>query len=714
MKIEKIGHYSITNHESVYDEEAMTALELAGRTAKKVNQVIDYLDEATSQVERIPEVVNEAVEDTIKTGAFDEAINEYAGDLEARLDNLIASTPEGSTTMDVEIIDARSGADGYIHVNLGEAIRKQYIDVKESADDKLSAQALEYGYRKNLNHRELWLQGWLSEETGQHGTTGSDYNRYICTKYIPKEVERVVTNGHPMEVFVFSKTNTFLHKVSGRRVDYTFDHSIYNYRIHVTAYTEAMGSEWTTSKNTCNIGDYKDILFLADRIDETPDTVSASAEKLGYKRDLNRRSLWTQGYLYGATGLEGIDPTGYDYWLYNRTDYLPAEVEKIAVDGGYKARLFKYDIRGNFIGYETVTGVSDYLDTSYKYRVDLSPTQANLGERRLVNDVWDKLKLLADKNVGSGGGSATGTNSPFKTDAVFKPYAHEYINVDIDELCEELSTDYAEFFNVCPPEDETIGNDSGGAKIPLFRFKPPISDANTPKIVVVGGQHGFEKGSVLGLIKMVEDLKNVKKPPILRYVELIVIPCLSPSTYNANTYKNVNGVNLNRNYSYAWKKESPDSDYYGGEAPFDQPETRALRDLILKERPDIVIDFHSMGSGLISDSEDIHVYYACGFTDPYYMKLKSVVKANLINFDYSYGGDGNVSYSTHGRFEGFDGTINNKASLDNWCAYDLNTLSLTVEGFNGDDEYLSGYVIKSNTEIILNFICEFLAEYSRG
>lgn len=40
MSIEPINHYSLTNPASVYDEEALTALELAARTAGKVNEVI--------------------------------------------------------------------------------------------------------------------------------------------------------------------------------------------------------------------------------------------------------------------------------------------------------------------------------------------------------------------------------------------------------------------------------------------------------------------------------------------------------------------------------------------------------------------------------------------------------------------------------------------------------------------------------------------------
>ena len=41
MPLNKINHYSMNNPASVYDEEALTALELSARTAKKVNDCVE-------------------------------------------------------------------------------------------------------------------------------------------------------------------------------------------------------------------------------------------------------------------------------------------------------------------------------------------------------------------------------------------------------------------------------------------------------------------------------------------------------------------------------------------------------------------------------------------------------------------------------------------------------------------------------------------------
>lgn len=64
--IEKLDHYSLTNPASVYDEEAMTALELAGRTAGKVNEAIDLVNENEQTVKDAKEYMVDNLEDTVK------------------------------------------------------------------------------------------------------------------------------------------------------------------------------------------------------------------------------------------------------------------------------------------------------------------------------------------------------------------------------------------------------------------------------------------------------------------------------------------------------------------------------------------------------------------------------------------------------------------------------------------------------------------------
>lgn len=149
MTVEKLNpHYSMTNPASIYDEEALTALELAGRTAAKVNEVVDAQNKVREDVDNqinhvIPETIANDVQDHIENGDFDAQINEFTGDIQqtvhesedqlraeinqlgVRVDNLLGQVTTGSTSMDAEIIDMRTGVDGKAYTSAGDAIRKQ-------------------------------------------------------------------------------------------------------------------------------------------------------------------------------------------------------------------------------------------------------------------------------------------------------------------------------------------------------------------------------------------------------------------------------------------------------------------------------------------------------------------------------------------------------------------------------------------------------------
>lgn len=134
--IEKIGHYSLESPASIYDEEAMTALQLAGRTAAKVNEVIEQSNKLVTDTtewmqhttdETIPAEVSAEVQEQIEDGTFDKQIDKSLGNLNVRVNNLLGSMQEGSTTMDAEVIDLRICPDGEQYTNAGEAMRKQFM-----------------------------------------------------------------------------------------------------------------------------------------------------------------------------------------------------------------------------------------------------------------------------------------------------------------------------------------------------------------------------------------------------------------------------------------------------------------------------------------------------------------------------------------------------------------------------------------------------------
>ena len=161
--IKKIEHYAIENPASVFDEEALTALELAGRTAHKVNEIVgtvdEFIDETNEEIERfegsmdkrmreveettahcaekIEEFETTTIQETvvketarqIAEGSLDHVVVNNIEILGARLDNLLEMEGNVGNTA-AEVVDARIGNGGEQYENLGAALRGQTTNIK--------------------------------------------------------------------------------------------------------------------------------------------------------------------------------------------------------------------------------------------------------------------------------------------------------------------------------------------------------------------------------------------------------------------------------------------------------------------------------------------------------------------------------------------------------------------------------------------------------
>lgn len=163
MAIKKMPHhYSFENPASVYDEEAMTALELAGRQGAKINEVVEgfntlehdtneHLNQQDAnlaqrldaQDKAIPVTVRETVQQHIENGDFDQQIDdsmdkftEQTGNrvslLETRLNNMVGQFPAGASSGDAELGDLRVTFDGRTFGSAGEAVRKVTAELNDT------------------------------------------------------------------------------------------------------------------------------------------------------------------------------------------------------------------------------------------------------------------------------------------------------------------------------------------------------------------------------------------------------------------------------------------------------------------------------------------------------------------------------------------------------------------------------------------------------
>jgi murein peptide amidase A len=105
-----------------------------------------------------------------------------------------------------------------------------------------------------------------------------------------------------------------------------------------------------------------------------------------------------------------------------------------------------------------------------------------------------------------------------------------------------------------------------------------VGDPAAPrKILVVGEVHGNEPAG-RGIVAA---LRHTTAPP---GSQLLLIEDLNPDGFAHRTRVNAHGVDLNRNSSEHWAGAGP--------KPWSEPETRAIRALILRERPTLTIYYH--------------------------------------------------------------------------------------------------------------------------
>ena len=141
----------------------------------------------------------------------------------------------------------------------------------------------------------------------------------------------------------------------------------------------------------------------------------------------------------------------------------------------------------------------------------------------------------------------------------------------------------------------TYGASFGGRPLLAYRL------GSGPSVhAIIGGIHGGYEWNTVNLVS--QTLEYLQENPALVPAEatLYVIPCANPDGYAAGTDRehgrmNGNGVDLNRNWNYEWQPTATHGTRVvdAGAYPFSEPETAALRDLILERDVEAAIFYHS-------------------------------------------------------------------------------------------------------------------------
>ncbi len=106
------------------------------------------------------------------------------------------------------------------------------------------------------------------------------------------------------------------------------------------------------------------------------------------------------------------------------------------------------------------------------------------------------------------------------------------------------------------------------------------------RAVVVGCIDGNECAGI-AIVRALESL------PLPAGLDLWLVVDMNPDGRAAGTLQNAHGVDLNRNFPLRWRRLGTRGYWqYSGPRPLSEPESRAMRDLLLRLRPGLVIWFH--------------------------------------------------------------------------------------------------------------------------
>src|SRR4051794_24542996 len=127
------------------------------------------------------------------------------------------------------------------------------------------------------------------------------------------------------------------------------------------------------------------------------------------------------------------------------------------------------------------------------------------------------------------------------------------------------------------------GHSVQGREIQAVRTGDPAAPRT---VLAVGDVHGDEQAGRA----VIRELRR-RTPPA--GVQVWTVASANPDGEAHGTRQNARGVDLNRNFPHRWRGGGRPFDvYYPGARAASEPETRAMRRLIRRLRPDVTVWFH--------------------------------------------------------------------------------------------------------------------------
>lgn len=238
---------------------------------------------------------------------------------------------------------------------------------------------------------------------------------------------------------------------------------------------------------------------------------------------------------------------------------------------------------------------------------------------------------------------------------------HNYLrHTDINKYLDELAEKYPSEVSV-----EHVGTSYEGRQLKTITIN---DNAKNPVIFLDAGIHAREWIAPATALYVINQLVEhaAENTDVLSNITWVILPVVNPDGYEYSHVHNrfwrktrkpagiCTGTDGNRNFDFHWGKVGASpyacSDTFHGDAPFSEPETQAIRDVIikLKNRCKFYLSLHSYGNYLL---------YPWGWTDDLPETWKDIDEvaqagATAINevtgANYTVGSSTNVLYAASG------------------------------------------------------------------
>lgn len=558
-------------------------------------------------------------------------VKEDAVMLEARVNNL-ATIEEGSTTGDAELIDIRVGYDGTIHESAGESVRSQVRSVDEKIDTV-----------ENLFNINDCTQNMVISATGEE-TENTDYltSDYIYTKGGKKYICSATETAGIFAVSLYDTEKNFINRFPSGVKELGYDYFISPYDCYYRISARKDKAKYVMvvdGAKTPNLPeDYypygksikKDMIPVVEGEKITDESISMNQTNfIKYNNNLINHLTIKKGYVIGTNGVETVNQ---EYAISDKipleklTNYIYNHIFRLSVFDADDKLIGTYGTANSSpISFKT-TLKSEYAIASFNLSSEtygqnwqlnkinegdeLPPFERQcimIGDYRLKDEIdveVDPIEVITNWNKS--------VIDKSKTFVITDESLYQDLPTDYTNAIYSTSSIYSLYDEMMSlPINEgyitktALGVDTNGVTLYRYDFVEPNNDNtgvvdmfidNKPKIILSSGTHN-EYNGIFGLAYAMKEIAtNPELIDLRRNIHFIVVPVLNSYGVNAKLRKNINGVDLARNFEVGFVAGTDSSSAeYSGTEPLSELECQYL-DNIMAENKDAIlyVSCHSM------------------------------------------------------------------------------------------------------------------------